>query len=134
MFLTEEQQMLRDTVRDFAENEVKPIAAEIDETCRFPWETVKQMGGGITVSVPSLRPAGSDSEMLVRFGQTTSHTSLTFAPEAGSQRLRDVINKQITEDEILDTIGSSFKQGRHVIKLYFMLGLPTETKTDIKMI
>ena len=63
--------------------------------------------------------------------QTVWKSGLTFAPEAGTQRLRDVINKNLTEDEILDTCARAFSGGWNNVKLYFMLGLPTETDEDV---
>ena len=64
--------------------------------------------------------------------QDVKKSSLTFAPEAGSQRLRDVINKGLTEEVILHGAGEAFKGGWNQVKLYFMLGLPTETEDDMK--
>ena len=64
--------------------------------------------------------------------QKVRKTGFTIAPEAGSQRLRDVINKNITTDEIVTTVQDAFSAGWNVIKLYFMVGLPTETQTDIQ--
>ena len=61
----------------------------------------------------------------------TRKSSLTFAPEAGTQRLRDVINKGITEDDIYSSMELAFRQGYKGAKLYFMMGLPTETEEDI---
>ena len=58
-------------------------------------------------------------------------SGLTFAPEAGAQRLRDVINKNLTEDEILGSCANAFRGGWNNVKLYFMLGLPTETYDDV---
>jgi radical SAM superfamily enzyme YgiQ (UPF0313 family) len=63
--------------------------------------------------------------------QTLRKSGLTFAPEAGTQRLRDVINKNLTEDEILTTCANAFSGGWNNVKLYFMLGLPTETDEDV---
>ena len=62
---------------------------------------------------------------------TLRKSGLTFAPEAGTQRLRDVINKNLSEDEILSTCANAFSGGRNNVKLYFMLGLPTETDEDV---
>ena len=64
--------------------------------------------------------------------QDVKKSSLTFAPEAGSQRLRNVINKGLTEEMILHGAGEAFKGGWNQVKLYFMLGLPTETEEDMK--
>ncbi|MEG0229572.1 MAG: radical SAM protein, partial [Oscillospiraceae bacterium] len=59
-------------------------------------------------------------------------SGLTFAPEAGTQRLRDAINKNITEQDIMQTVKTAFEGGYTAVKLYFMIGLPTETMEDIK--
>ena len=67
--------------------------------------------------------------------QDIQKSSLTFAPEAGSQRMRDVINKGLTEEDIIsDGAGQAFEGGWNKVKLYFMLGLPTETEEDMKAI
>jgi radical SAM family uncharacterized protein/radical SAM-linked protein len=83
----------------------------------------------IAVSLPSLR-AGTLSPDLMQLIQRVRKTGFTFAVEAGSQRLRDVINKNVDEEEIEHTIRNAFKLGWHLIKLYFMIGLPTETEAD----
>ena len=70
--------------------------------------------------------------MLCNKVQDVKKSSLTFAPEAGSQRLRDVINKGLTEEVILKGATEAFEGGWNRVKLYFMLGLPTETEEDIK--
>ncbi len=85
---------------------------------------------GVTLALPSLRVDSFDAD----FAQDARKISLTFAPEAGSQRLRDVINKDITEDEILSAAESAFDIGYSAVKLYFMLGLPTETDDDLHAI
>ncbi len=84
----------------------------------------------INLSVPSLR-ADNFSRELMRKLQTLRKSGLTFAPEAGTQRLRDVINKNLTEEEILTTCANAFSGGWNNVKLYFMLGLPTETDEDV---
>ena len=84
----------------------------------------------INLSVPSLR-ADNFSRELVEKLQTVRKSGLTFAPEAGTQRLRDVINKNLTEEEILTTCRNAFSGGWNNVKLYFMLGLPTETDEDV---
>ena len=83
---------------------------------------------GVRLSLPSLRVNSFESY----YASESRKSSLTFAPEAGSDRLRRVINKNITEDEILESITSAFKMGYTSVKLYFMLGLPTETMEDVK--
>ena len=84
----------------------------------------------INLSVPSLRADNFSRELMEKL-QTVRKSGLTFAPEAGTQRLRDVINKNLTEDEILTTCINAFSGGWNNVKLYFMLGLPTETDEDV---
>ena len=84
----------------------------------------------ISLSVPSLR-ADNFSRELMQKVQTLRKSGLTFAPEAGTQRLRDVINKNLTEEEILSSCSNAFAGGWNNVKLYFMLGLPTETDEDV---
>ena len=84
----------------------------------------------INLSVPSLRADNFSRELMEKL-QTVRKSGLTFAPEAGTQRLRDVINKNLTEDEILTTCANAFEGGWNNVKLYFMLGLPTETDEDV---
>jgi len=84
----------------------------------------------ISLSLPSLR-VDSFSVELARLIQERRRTGLTFAPEAGSQRLRDAINKKVTESDLLATAEAAFTQGWQRIKLYFMIGLPTETIEDV---
>ena len=85
----------------------------------------------ISLSLPSLRIDNFSEELLEKI-QYVRKSGLTFAPEAGTQRLRDVINKNITEEEIISTCRMAFKGGYTSVKLYFMLGLPTETDEDLK--
>ena len=84
----------------------------------------------ISLSVPSLRADNFSRELMERL-QTLRKSGLTFAPEAGTQRLRDVINKNLSEEEILTTCQNAFSGGWNNVKLYFMLGLPTETDEDV---
>ena len=84
----------------------------------------------INLSVPSLRADNFSRELMEKL-QTVRKSGLTFAPEAGTQRLRDVINKNLTEEEILTTCRNAFSGGWNNVKLYFMLGLPTETDEDV---
>ena len=86
-------------------------------------------GKGINISLPSLRIDAFSLDVMEKV-QDVRKSSLTFAPEAGSQRMRDVINKGLTEDEILAGAGEAFEGGWNKVKLYFMLGLPYETKED----
>ncbi len=83
-----------------------------------------------SLSVPSLRADNFSRELMEKL-QAVRKSSLTFAPEAGTQRLRDVINKDLSEEEILGTCAQAFAGGWNNVKLYFMLGLPTETDEDV---
>ena len=85
----------------------------------------------VNISLPSLR-IDSFSLDVMRKVQDIKKSSLTFAPEAGTQRMRDVINKGLTEEIILEGAGKAFEGGWSRVKLYFMLGLPTETEEDMK--
>lgn len=85
---------------------------------------------GVTVSLPSLR-VDSFSMELAKQIQKVRKTGLTFAPEAGTQRLRDVINKNVSEKDLKDVVQGAFEAGWHAIKLYFMIGLPTESQEDL---
>lgn len=82
------------------------------------------------ISLPSLRVDGFSEEIAAKL-QVLRRSGLTFAPEAGTQRLRDAINKNVTEEEILETSRKTFAAGWTAVKLYFMLGLPTETMEDV---
>ncbi len=88
-------------------------------------------GKGVNVSLPSLRIDAFSLDVMSKV-QDVKKSSLTFAPEAGSQRLRDVINKGLTEEEILTGAAEAFRGGWNRVKLYFMLGLPTETVEDME--
>lgn len=88
---------------------------------------------GVNLSLPSLR-IDKFSDEVVKKIKSVRRSGLTFAPEAGSQRLRDVINKNITEEAIFKSCKIAFEGGYSSVKLYFMLGLPTETLDDIKAI
>jgi len=105
-----------------------------DYTCVEP--LIKQLtdryaAQGVGVSLPSLR-VDAFSVSLAKAVQAVRKSGLTFAPEAGSQRLRDVINKGVTEEDLMETVSAAFSQGWTGIKLYFMLGLPTETLEDLQ--
>lgn len=88
-------------------------------------------GENVNLSLPSLRLDSFNEELLERI-QAVRKSGLTFAPEAGTQRLRDVINKNITEEEIISTCKMAFEWGYTQVKLYFMLGQPTETDDDVR--
>ena len=90
-------------------------------------------GQGINISLPSLRIDAFSLDVMSKV-QDIKKSSLTFAPEAGSQRMRNVINKGLTEEDILRGSGEAFAGGWNKVKLYFMLGQPTETVEDMKAI
>lgn len=96
-------------------------------TDMLPW-TVENK---INISLPSLRADNFPKELMEQLN-AVRRSGLTFAPEAGTQRLRDVINKNITEEEVLSTARQAFAGGWTAVKLYFMIGLPTETEEDIR--
>ena len=101
---------------------------QIEELCDGLLEYCEPRGIGL--ALPSLR-ADNFNIGLMQDLQKVRRSGLTFAPEAGSQRLRDVINKNVTEDEFLETCRIAFAGGWNSVKLYFMLGLPTETDDDV---
>ncbi len=90
------------------------------------WEREK-----VAISLPSLRVDTLKAEVMEQILRVRK-TGFTIAPEAGTQRLRDVINKNVTEEEILQTAQTVFSLGWRVLKLYFMIGLPTETQEDLE--
>ncbi|MBQ4604981.1 MAG: TIGR03960 family B12-binding radical SAM protein [Clostridia bacterium] len=96
-------------------------------TNMLPW-TIEQK---INIALPSLRADNFPKELMEQLN-AVRRSGLTFAPEAGTQRLRDVINKNITEEEVLTTAAQAFAGGWTAVKLYFMIGLPTETEEDIE--
>lgn len=85
----------------------------------------------VSISLPSLRVDGFTDDILDKI-KTVRKSGLTFAPEAGTQRLRDVINKNVLEDELINTCSTAFNGGWTKVKLYFMIGLPTETYEDVE--
>ena len=105
--------------------------SKLNELVTFLIEEFKDRG--INISLPSLRIDAFSLDVMSKV-QDIRKSSLTFAPEAGSQRMRDVINKGLTEEEILAGAGQAFEGGWSKVKLYFMLGLPTETEEDMKEI
>ena len=84
----------------------------------------------VNLSLPSLRVDSFTKELMEKIASVRS-SSLTFAPEAGTQRLRDVINKNVREDDLFRAVGVAFDAGKTTVKLYFMNGLPTETSDDL---
>lgn len=89
-------------------------------------------GTGVSVSLPSLRVDAFGVEMAHLVSGGGKKSGLTFAPEAGTQRLRDVINKNVTEEDLLGSVERAFAAGWRRVKLYFMIGLPTETDADVQ--
>lgn len=88
-------------------------------------------GEKVNVALPSLRVDNFPEELMKKL-LTVRRSGLTFAPEAGTQRMRDVINKNVTEEEMLETARTAFSGGYSAVKLYFMIGLPTETDEDVE--
>ncbi|MDO4555179.1 MAG: TIGR03960 family B12-binding radical SAM protein, partial [Lachnospiraceae bacterium] len=103
--------------------------SDLEELTYFLINEYKEKG--INISLPSLRIDAFSLDVMKRV-QDVKKSSLTFAPEAGTQRLRDVINKGLTEEVIIDGAVKAFMSGWNKVKLYFMLGLPTETEEDQK--
>ena len=104
-----------------------------DYSCLAPLvdELLKDTEGErVSFSLPSLRIDSFSVDIAERLQQVRK-SSLTFAPEAGTQRLRDVINKNVTEDDLLHSVRTAFEQGWKAVKLYFMMGLPTERDEDV---
>ena len=99
-----------------------------DLTCKLLDWTDENM---ISLSLPSLRVDTFTKELMDRVSGVRS-SSLTFAPEAGTQRLRDVINKNVKEEDLMRAVNVAFDSGKNQVKLYFMMGLPTETMDDIE--
>lgn len=99
----------------------EPLALELMKYCKE---------NNVSLSLPSLRLDSFSFDVLEQI-QGYKKSGLTFAPEAGSQRLRDVINKGITEKDLYSSVGQAFELGWNVIKLYFMVGHPTETMEDL---
>ena len=123
-----------DTMEDSGNNEIT-LSSLSTSDYRGLKELTDQMipycaANKINLSVPSLRADNFSRELMEKL-QTVRKSGLTFAPEAGTQRLRDVINKNLTEEEILTTCTNAFAGGWNNVKLYFMLGLPTETDEDV---
>ena len=105
--------------------------SELQELVTFLIDEYRDQG--INISLPSLRIDAFSLDVMSKV-QDIRKSSLTFAPEAGSQRMRNVINKGLTEEDIMNGAGQAFEGGWSKVKLYFMLGLPTETEEDMKEI
>ncbi|MFQ5997125.1 MAG: TIGR03960 family B12-binding radical SAM protein, partial [Dehalococcoidales bacterium] len=136
-------------VRERPKEEVLPTAGELIRHCGYDEVSLVSLNTSdyagidelvtslaqhypnLALSLPSLR-IGSFSVRLMSSLPARSKTGLTFAPEAGSERLRKIINKNTSEDELLETAAIAFDRGWTSLKLYFMLGLPTETDDDVE--
>ena len=105
--------------------------SELKELVTFLIDNFKNKG--INISLPSLRIDAFSLDVMSQV-QDIRKSSLTFAPEAGSQRMRNVINKGLTEEDIISGAGQAFEGGWNKVKIYFMLGLPTETEEDMEAI
>ncbi|OUQ67644.1 B12-binding domain-containing radical SAM protein [Eubacterium sp. An11] len=102
---------------------------ELPELCNYLIDNFRSKN--INIALPSLRIDAFSLDVMSKV-QDVRKSSLTFAPEAGTQRMRDVINKGLTEEDILHGAEEAFKGGWNKVKLYFMMGLPTETEEDMK--
>lgn len=102
--------------------ELEPLLNEM-----LPWTNEEK----VSISLPSLRVDNFSKELMEKIAKVRK-SGLTFAAEAGTQRLRDVINKNVTEEEVMETCRTAFQGGYTSVKLYFMMGLPTETMEDIE--
>ena len=102
--------------------EIEPLLDDL-----LNWTTDEK----VSLSLPSLRVDNFSKELMDKVSRLKK-SGLTFAPEAGTQRLRDVINKNVTEEEVMNTCRTAFEGGYTSVKLYFMMGLPTETMEDIE--
>jgi len=122
------------SIRSTGYEDVSLLSLSTTDYCSLSYLLEKLMASyeakHIAVSFPSLR-AGSLTPDLVNLVKKVRKTGFTIAPEAGSQRLRDVINKNITEEDIISSVNTALGMGWQVIKLYFMIGLPSETDADI---
>ena len=99
-------------------------------------EVTKQLadryeGSNVSLSLPSTRVDAFNIDLANELSRNGRRSGLTFAPEGGSERMRKVINKMVTEDDLIDTVAAAFSSGWRQVKLYFMCGLPTETDEDV---
>lgn len=127
-------QLARDIIANSGYNEISLMSLSSADYSCLP-ELVDMLleefkGQNVSVSLPSLR-VDSFSVDIAKKVQQVRKSGLTFAPEAGTQRLRDVINKGVTEEDLLKACENAFQNGWSTVKLYFMMGLPTETDEDL---
>lgn len=129
------QEIAKSLIQNTGYNEISLMSLSSADYSRLPQlvdhllDTFKH--SKVSVSLPSLR-VDSFSIDIAKKIQQVRKSGLTLAPEAGTQRLRDVINKGVTEDDIMDACSNAFSNGWNKVKLYFMMGLPTETDEDLK--
>ena len=116
-------------------DEISLISLSISDYSQLPELTDKLLSWTddehVSLSLPSLRVDSFSDDLMKRVSSVRTG-GLTFAPEAGTQRLRDVINKNVTEEDLMRSVGIAFRGGKSGVKLYFMNGLPTETLEDIE--
>ncbi len=128
-------ELAQQLVNNTGYNEISLVSlSTADYSCLHPLITAlmsRMKEQGVSVSLPSLR-IDSFSIQLAQEVQQVRKSGLTFAPEAGTQRLRDVINKGVNEDNLRDAVCAAFRAGWSSVKLYFMIGLPTEEDDDIR--
>ncbi len=133
-------EMLKECARDMLQNtgheEISLSSLSSSDYSQLPElinDLIDSKEKGVNISLPSLRIDAFSLDVMSKV-QDVRKSSLTFAPEAGSQRLRNVINKGLTEEVILNGAGLAFEGGWQKVKLYYMLGLPTETEEDMREI
>ncbi|MFA5097637.1 MAG: TIGR03960 family B12-binding radical SAM protein [Candidatus Margulisiibacteriota bacterium] len=126
--------LAKETIKNTGFEEVSLVSLS---SCDYPriWEVANELGKAfgpkrISVSLPSMRPDSFRADIAKEL-QNVRKSGITLAPEAGTQRLRDHIHKDLTEENILSSIGNAFASGANSVKLYFMIGLPTETEEDL---
>lgn len=128
------KQLARELVNNTGYNEISLVSlSTADYSCLAPLihDLIAELKNEkVSVSLPSLR-VDSFSVDLAKEVQEVRKSGLTFAPEAGSQRMRDVINKGVTEEDLMNAVGAAFESGWSTVKLYFMIGLPGETDEDV---
>ena len=127
-------QIAKDTIANTGYNEISLMSLSSADYSKLP-ELVDMLmeefkDKQVSVSLPSLR-IDSFSIDIAKKVQQVRKSGLTFAPEAGTQRMRDVINKGVSEEDLLAACTNAFKSGWNTVKLYFMMGLPTETDEDL---
>src|SRR3984893_7813010 len=103
-------------------SEIGPLAKQLAD---------RYEGTNTSLSLPSTRVDAFNVDLANEFSRNGRRSGLTFAPEGGSDRLRRVINKMVSKDDLIRTVSTAYAQGWRQVKLYFMCGLPTETDDDV---